>query len=142
MKIAVCSDEAYPIHAFVQHWLKSKGYTLLEFGSFKTQEDASWVEATEKAAEAIKEGICDQGIFFCWSGTGASIAANKVKGVRAALCWDAETARLAKLWNHANALVLPNRTLIEPVIDSILEAWFAPYDFSVGLKEIKKLEKR
>jgi len=68
---------------------------------------------------------CKEGVLFCWTGTGVSIAANKVPGVRAALCADAETARGARLWNHANVLVLSLRATSQAMAQEILDAWFA-----------------
>jgi ribose 5-phosphate isomerase B len=70
-------------------------------------------------------GQADEGIVFCWTGTGASIAANKVRGIRAALCHDAETARGARIWNHANVLALSLRVTSEALAKEILEAWFS-----------------
>ncbi len=140
MKIAVSSDEYYPFHeAFIEK-LEQRGHEVVRFGSLVTKADTSWVEATQEAATAVTTSTCDEGIFLCWSGTGASIAANKVEGIRPALCWDAETARLARIWNHANALVLPNRIWKDLPLNDILEAWFEAYDRKIGQEEIKKLK--
>jgi ribose 5-phosphate isomerase B len=73
----------------------------------------------------VAEGQAEQGIVCCWTGTGASIAANKVTGVRAALCADAETARGARTWNDANVLALSLRATSEAVLGEILDGWFA-----------------
>jgi ribose 5-phosphate isomerase B len=73
----------------------------------------------------VSEGQAQQGIVCCWTGTGASIAANKVSGIRAALCGDAETARGARAWNDANVLALSLRTTSEPILEEILDGWFA-----------------
>jgi ribose 5-phosphate isomerase B len=73
----------------------------------------------------VAEGRAEQAIVCCWSGTGASIAANKVPGIRAALCFDAQTADLARTWNDANALALSLRTTSEAELGEILDAWFA-----------------
>ena len=80
---------------------------------------------TGELARDVAEGAADQGIVCCWTGTGASIAANKVPGVRAALCGDAETARGARRWNDANVLALSLRSTSQPVLEEILDAWFA-----------------
>jgi ribose 5-phosphate isomerase B len=72
----------------------------------------------------VADGEVDEGIVCCWTGTGASIAANKVPGVRAALCHDAETARGARIWNHANVLALSLRSTSLPVAKEILDMWF------------------
>ena len=72
----------------------------------------------------MAEGRADQGVVCCWTGTGASIAANKVAGARAALCADAETARGARRWNDANVLALSLRTTSAALLDEILDGWF------------------
>jgi ribose 5-phosphate isomerase B len=83
-----------------------------------------WALASEAAARDVAEGRADSGIVACWTGTGASIAANKVAGLRAALCADAETARGARRWNDANVLALSLRTTSHAVPTEILYAWF------------------
>lgn len=130
MQIALSTDEWYPLNQYVKDHLINNGHTVKEFGSYLSQKDESWVDCTLEAAKSVACGESDEGIFFCWSGTGACIAANKIKGVRAALCWDSETAKLSRIWNHANVLVLPNRILSEDLIDQILTAWFEPYDLT------------
>jgi len=72
----------------------------------------------------VARGDCDQGVFFCWTGTGISIAANKISGIRAALCSDPGQAEGARVWNHANVLCLSNRTLADDLAKEILSAWF------------------
>jgi ribose 5-phosphate isomerase B len=96
----------------------------LLFGALETEEAVPWAKAAEEAALAVAEGRCDEGIFFCWTGTGISMAANKVFGVRAALCVDPGTAAGARVWNHANVLCLSNRLLSEDMAKEILAAWF------------------
>jgi ribose 5-phosphate isomerase B len=77
----------------------------------------------------VVTGVADQGVLFCWTGTGVSMAANKVPGIRAALCGDAETARGARAWNQANVLCMSLRGTSEIVAREILDAWFsAPAD--------------
>jgi ribose 5-phosphate isomerase B len=84
----------------------------------------AWPDVAHGVAEVVSRGEADQGVVFCWTGTGASIAANKVPGIRAALCADAETARGAKLWNNANVLALSLRRTSDTVAKEILDAWF------------------
>ena len=79
----------------------------------------------EAAARDVAEGWAEQAVVACWTGTGASIAANKVPGVRAALCGDAETARGARKWNDANVLALSLRGTSEALLEEILDGWFA-----------------
>jgi ribose 5-phosphate isomerase B len=126
MRIAVCSDEPYPVHATVRRWLEEHGHEVVPFGSLKAGAGAevAWATAAEQAAQAVVGGDADQGIFFCWTGTGISIAANKVSGVRAALCSDPGQAAAARVWNHANVLCLSNRTLSDDMAKELLRAWF------------------
>ncbi|MBS0185375.1 MAG: RpiB/LacA/LacB family sugar-phosphate isomerase [Proteobacteria bacterium] len=141
MKIALVTDEFHPINTFVLESIKKRGFHSVLFGSYITHKDVPWVEATVEAAKLVANGTCSEGIFFCWSGTGASIASNKVKGIRAALVSDAETARLSRTWNHANVLVLSNRSLTEKAAEEILDAWFEPYDTKLGQEGIEALNK-
>jgi ribose 5-phosphate isomerase B len=97
---------------------------VVPFGSVATGEESPWALAAEQAAEAVARGDCDQGIFFCWTGTGISMAANKVSGIRAALCSDPGQAAGARVWNHANVLCLSNRTLADDLAKEILQVWF------------------
>jgi ribose 5-phosphate isomerase B len=124
MRLAVCSDEPYPVHATIRRWLEERGHDVVPFGSVKTGAEVPWAPAAEEAAQAIVRGDCDQGIFFCWTGTGISIAANKVPGVRAALCSDPGQAAAARVWNHANVLCLSNRSLSDDMAKELLRAWF------------------
>jgi ribose 5-phosphate isomerase B len=144
MKIAITSDEIYPVHSAVIKWLKKHDHEPVYFGALKSNHDESWVKAAQDASMAIQHGECDEGIFFCWTGTGISIAANKCAGIRAALCTDAETARGARIWNHANVLALSNRLLSQDIAKEILAAWFEDYDKAKGaggLKELQSLER-
>ncbi len=88
-------------------------------------EERSWAQVAREVAELVACGAAHQAVLCCWTGTGVSIMANKVPGVRAALCHDAETARGARLWNDANVLCLGLRTLSEPMAREILDAWFS-----------------
>lgn len=124
MRIALCSDEPYPVHATVRGWLEQRGHEVVPFGSVASGEETPWALAAEQAAAAVARGECDQGVFFCWTGTGISMAANKVAGIRAALCTDPGQASGARVWNHANVLCLSNRTLADDLATEILEAWF------------------
>jgi ribose 5-phosphate isomerase B len=89
------------------------------------QERDDWAWASEAAARDVIEGRADQAVVCCWTGTGASIAANKVPGVRAALCTDAPTAEGARRWNDANVLALSLRATSQAELGEILDAWFA-----------------
>lgn len=101
---------------------------VIYFGPKKNEDPQDWPDVTLKAAKAVSEGKADEAIILCWTGTGCSIIANKVKGIRAALCVDAETAKGARIWNHANVLALSLRLTSEPQLKEILEMWFTtPY---------------
>src|SRR5712692_3932651 len=129
MKIAVGSDERTNLTDTVIAELKKRGHDLILFGPLAENDtEVDWPLVSSHTAEAVATGRADQGIVFCWTGTGASIAANKVAGIRAALCHDVETARGARIWNHANILALSLRATSEALAKEILEAWFAtPY---------------
>jgi ribose 5-phosphate isomerase B len=104
--------------------LAARGHEVLPFGAFDPDARADWAWASEAAANAVASGAADQAVVCCWTGTGASIAANKVPGIRAALCTDPETAEGARKWNDANALALSLRLTSAPVLAEILDAWF------------------
>ena len=101
MRVALCSDEPYPVHAIVRALLEARGHEVVPFGAVADGQEAPWADVAEQAALAVASGACDEGVFFCWTGTGISMAANKVPGVRAALCTDPGTAAGARVWNHA-----------------------------------------
>ena len=123
MKFAVASDEPYEVNETVVRELETRGHEVVRFGSLATGREEPWAKVARAAAEAVASGRCDEGVVFCWTGTGISIAANKVPGVRAALCADAETARGARIWNHANVLALSNRWVTPDRAKEILAAW-------------------
>ncbi len=126
MRIAIGSDEQTELTDALIADLERRGHTLLRFGPLAAADpDTDWPVVSSKVARAVASGQAEQGIVCCWTGTGASIAANKVPGVRAALAHDAETARGARVWNHANVLALSLRATSVPVAREILEAWFA-----------------
>src|ERR671939_1743877 len=125
MKISVAADERTGVAEAVVEELRKRGHEPLVHGALAAGERPDWAWASEAAARDVAAGRAQQGVVCCWTGTGASIAANKVPGVRAALCGDAETARGARKWNDANVLALSLRTTSEPLIEEILDAWFS-----------------
>src|SRR5919108_1693792 len=125
MRIAVAADERVGIAEAVVEELRRRGHDPLVHGALSDEERDAWAWASEAAARDVAEGRADQGIVCCWTGTGASIAANKVAGVRAALCGDAETARGARTWNDANVLALSLRGTSDALLAEILDGWFA-----------------
>jgi len=124
MRIAVASDERTGVADAVVDELRRRGHDPVLHGALADDERDDWAWASEAAARDVANGRADQGIVCCWTGTGASIAANKVDGIRAALCGDAETARGARKWNDANVLALSLRTTSGAVLGEILDAWF------------------
>lgn len=124
MKISVASDERVGIAKSLVIALQKRGHEPLIHGALVDREHDNWAWTSEEAARDVADGRADQAIICCWTGTGAAIAANKVPGVRAALCIDAETARGARKWNDANALVLSLRSTSEPEMEEILDGWF------------------
>lgn len=125
MRIAVSADELVGVAEVVVDELRQRGHEPVLHGALNPDTRPDWAWASEEAARAVARGEADQGIVCCWTGTGASIAANKVKGVRAALCTDAETARGARRWNDANVLALSLRLTSAPLLTEILDSWFA-----------------
>jgi ribose 5-phosphate isomerase B len=124
MNISVAADERTGVAEAVVDELRRRGHEAIVHGALSDEERDDWAWASEAAARDVAEGRADQGIVCCWTGTGASIAANKVAGVRAALCADAETARGARRWNDANVLALSLRTTSEALLEEILDGWF------------------
>lgn len=123
MKIAIASDEKTPLTDFVMEDLKARGHDVTPLGPL-AGDDLPWTLASEKLADAVANGDVDEGVLFCYTGTGASMAANKVPGIRAALCGDAQTAKGARWWNDANVLVMSLRATSTEVAKEILEAWY------------------
>jgi ribose 5-phosphate isomerase B len=119
VKVAFGTDEHTALTDAVRAELEARGHTVVAV------DDGQWVEVGHAVGEAVANGECDSGVLFCWTGTGASIAANKVVGVRAALCTDAATAAGARTWNDANVLVMGLRLTSPEVATEILDVWFA-----------------
>ncbi len=123
MRIALGSDERSHLTDSVESELRRRGHDVRLFGPL-SGDAQPWPDVAQAVAEAVADGAADEGVLFCWTGTGVSIAANKVPGIRAALCGDAETARGARAWNQANVLCMSLRGTSEIVAKEILEAWF------------------
>jgi len=126
--IAVAADERVGVAEELIAALRARGYEALARGALADGEQGErehWAWASEAAARDVIEGRAEQAIVCCWTGTGASIAANKVRGVRAALCADAATAAGARRWNDANVLALSLRSTSKAELEEILDAWFA-----------------
>jgi ribose 5-phosphate isomerase B len=123
LRIALAADELTGIASALPEQLRARGHELLLHGAYAEDERADWAWASQRAAQDVATGSADQAVVACWTGTGASIAANKVAGVRAALCADAQTAEGARRWNDANVLALSLRATSEAELTEILDAW-------------------
>jgi ribose 5-phosphate isomerase B len=124
MRISVAADELTGIAHVLVEELARRGHEPIAHGALSEQERDDWAWASEAAARDVADGRAEQAVVCCWTGTGASIAANKVPGIRAALCQDAATAAGARRWNDANVLALSLRATSEAELREILDAWF------------------
>jgi ribose 5-phosphate isomerase B len=142
VKISVAADERTGVADAVVEELRKRGHEPVVHGALADGERDDWAWASEAAARDVADGRAEQGIVCCWTGTGASIAANKVHGIRAALCGDAETAAGARKWNDANVLALSLRTTSEALLGEILDAWFgaAPSEDTDDVDNVRHLE--
>ncbi len=144
MRIAFGSDERTQLTDTIEQLLRSRGHQVELVGP-PAGEALQWTDIARAVAERVSSAQTDEGVLCCWTGTGVSIAANKIPGVRAALCADAETARGARAWNDANLLCLSLRTTTEALAKEILEAWFsasADPSEAENVEKLKTLDRR
>lgn len=142
MKIAIGSDEKNYLTDVLVAELEQRGHTLTLIGPLAGTTEA-WPEVGRGVGEAVSSGAADQGIVCCYTGTGVSIAANKVRNVRAALCHDAQTAAGARKWNDANVLALSLRATTPEIAREILDAWFSsssPPEEQVYIDQVRAIE--
>jgi ribose 5-phosphate isomerase B len=126
MRIAVASDEAVGVARVLREALERRGHDVVVHGALaKDEESEQWAWASEAAARDVAADRAARAVVCCWTGTGASIAANKVRGARAALCADAATAEGARRWNDANVLAISLRATSEAELDEILDAFLS-----------------
>lgn len=147
VRISVAADELTGIARLIIEELERRGHEPIAHGALSPQERDDWAWASAAAARDVADGRAEQAIVCCWTGTGASIAANKVPAVRAALCLDAATAAGARRWNDANVLALSLRATSEAQLAEILDAWFASEPSSeaedrANIEHVAELEKR
>ena len=140
MKVAVGADDEAPVAAAVIDELRTRGHDVAVLPC------EQWPEVARKVAERVASGEADQGVLFCWTGTGTAMAANKVPGVRAALVWEPWIAEGARRWNDANVLVMSLKRTSEETATAILDAWFgveAPDpDEAANIGRLAELERR
>ncbi|HKJ36258.1 MAG TPA: RpiB/LacA/LacB family sugar-phosphate isomerase [Solirubrobacterales bacterium] len=126
MRFSIAADEVVGVAGAIKGGLQERGHEVVAVhGALSEAERDDWAWASEAVARDVAEGRADQRVTACWTGTGASIAANKVDGVRAALCGDGDTAEGARRWNDANVLAISLRTTSEAVLDEVLDRWLA-----------------
>lgn len=142
MRIAISSDEYLPLIDVLIYEVRERGHEVIYFGPTKNETSQDWPLVTLKAVKEVQNSRAEEAIVLCWTGTGCTLIANKLAGIRAALCCDATTAKGARTWNHANVLGLSLRTTSEPLLREILDAWFeTPFTVDKwNLKQIQHIE--
>jgi ribose 5-phosphate isomerase B len=125
MRIALGSDMHGELPEAIDRWLRARYHHVTRFGALSPGSPDAWPDVGREVASCVARGDAEFGVLCCWTGTGVSIAANKVSGIRAALCADAATAGGAREWNDANVLCLSLRSTSIPVAEEMLEAWFS-----------------
>ena len=142
MKIALGTDHAgFTYKEAVKKHLQELGHEVQDFGTF-SEESVDYPAFVRPAAEAVADGSCDLGVVFGGSGNGEAMAANKVKGVRCALCWSEETARLAKEHNNANVLSIGQRQISQELALNIIDTWLnAEFEGDRHIRRIEMLDK-
>ncbi len=141
MKIAIASDHAgYKYKEDIKVFLASRGYTVQDFGT-DSEESVDYPAFIRPAAEAVARGDCDQGIVLGGSGNGEAIAANKVKGIRCAVCWNRDSARLAREHNDANVISLGQRMISAETALEIVDTWLSSkFEGGRHKKRIQQIE--
>ena len=140
MKVVLGSDEKSSLTDAVAEDLERRGHSVIRVGPL-AGEDIQWAEVGHKVGKLVAARDADTGVLFCWTGTGASIAANKVAGVRAALCTDAQTAGGARRWNNANVLVMSLRSTTPATAEEMLDEWFTAEPDPSEKRNIELLER-
>ena len=139
-KVAMCSDHAgYELKSIIQGYLDSQDIEYTDFGTNST-DSCDYPDFAHPCAEAVENGVCFPGIAMCGSGNGIQMTLNKHQGIRAALCWTVELAKLARQHNDANVLVLPAR-FIEPVLAlEIVDAFLnSPFEGGRHVNRVNKI---
>jgi ribose 5-phosphate isomerase B len=141
MKISLGTDHAgFHLKEKVKELLGQLGHEVKDFGTF-TDEPVDYPLFIRPAAEAVAKGECERGIVFGGSGNGEAMAANKVRGVRCALCWNEEVARLSRQHNDANVLSLGERTIPEETALAVVRVWLTtPFEGGRHARRIAQLE--
>ena len=133
-----CDQGGFALKQEIMAYLGKKGYEYKDFGSY-SEASVDYPEYAKKVCAAINDGTCDRGILICGTGIGISIAANKIKGIRAALCTDCFMAEATRLHNDANVLVMPGRYISKEEARSVMDEFFST-DFEGG-RHVRRIEK-
>lgn len=139
-KVAMCSDHAgFELKSIIQGYLEAQDVEYVDFGT-NSADSCDYPDFAHPCADAVESGECYSGIAMCGSGNGISMTLNKHQGIRAALCWTVELAKLARQHNDANVLVLPAR-FIEPVLAlEIVEAFLnTPFEGGRHINRVNKI---
>lgn len=140
MRVVVGADDEGAVADAVVDELRRRGHEVTVL------ERAQWPDVAREVGEAVASGRADQGMVFCWTGTGTAMAANKVRGVRAALAWDPWIAEGARRWNDANVLVMSLKRTTPETAREIVDAWLAVEqpdpDEAENIARLAELERR
>jgi ribose 5-phosphate isomerase B len=141
MKIAVASDHAgFHYKQLVAAWLRARGHTVVDFGT-DSAEPVDYPRFIRPAAEAVARGECERAVIFGGSGNGEAIVANRVRGVRCAVCWHAESARLARAHNDANVISIGERLVAEADLPAIVQTWLeTPFEGGRHARRIAEID--
>jgi ribose 5-phosphate isomerase B len=141
MKIALASDHAgFRYKTLVAHWLRAHGHEVVDFGT-RSEEPVDYPLFIRPAAEAVSRGDCERGVIFGGSGNGEAIVANRVRGVRCAVCWCTEAARFASAHNDANVISIGERLVAEDDLPAIVETWLAtPFEGGRHARRIAEID--
>jgi ribose 5-phosphate isomerase B len=144
-RVAVGSDIWHETASALADHLAESGWSVVRCGAVDG-EDTPWPEAADQVARLVAQRAVDTGVVCCWTGTGVSIAANKVPGIRAALCADPETARGARKWNDANVLAISLANTDAEAARAIVDAWNETHELDpaeeTNIARVSELEER
>ncbi len=142
MRIALaCDHGGYKLKEVIKSYLEELGIEYVDYGTY-SEESVDYPDFAYKAAKGIVKGEADRGIFICGTGIGISIAANKVRGIRAALCYNVYAAEMSRRHNNANVLCLGGRVLGEELAKRIVKAWLeTPFDGGRHERRINKIHR-
>ncbi len=141
MKLAMASDHAgFGLKEDIKGLLEDAGHTVEDFGCYN-EESCDYPDFARKLCEAVLEGVCERGVLICGTGLGMSYSANRYKGIRAALCMNAEMAQMSRAHNDANVLVLGARLIESDTAKDILRIWMdTPFDGGRHLRRVRKID--